>query len=113
MAHTPWEWPSSSPARAAVHAEVCRFWAEQTPMPGPVSFETQEAGPHLVDRLHQALQASGYAQLRRIKVDVQDGCAILQGRVPSYYLKQYAQSLVLAFPGIRRVENEIEVVGPR
>jgi osmotically-inducible protein OsmY len=38
-----------------------------------------------------------------------DGRVILQGRVPSYYLKQMAQSVTLAVVGVKSLENQIAV----
>ena len=84
---------------------------ESPPLPWPKPADDSDA--HSVDELLHAFRASGYAQLRRIDIHVDDGCANLQGQVPTYFLKQFAQSLALAFPGIRQVENEIEVVSPR
>ena len=67
----------------------------------------------IVDDLQHALCAIGYAQLRRIGISYHDGCVVLQGRVPTYFLKQLAQSVASSRPGVQVVDNEIEVVCPR
>lgn len=65
---------------------------------------------HLARRVECALRATGYGALRYIEVAVQDRVAILKGRVPSYYLKQAAQTAALAVPGIHQIHNDLEVV---
>lgn len=56
-----------------------------------------------------ALLATGHRVLRGITVSVRDRSVILRGRVPSYYLKQLAQSVVLAAPGAAGLRNELAV----
>ncbi len=65
---------------------------------------------HLVKRVECALRATGYGALRYIEVIVQDRVAILKGRVPSYYLKQAAQTIAQSVPGIHQIHNDLEVV---
>lgn len=60
-----------------------------------------------------ALRATGYQSLRSVKTRVAEGLVILRGRVPSYYLKQKAQTVVLEVPGVTEVQNELDVVMPR
>ena len=71
------------------------------------------ADTQLADDLHHAFCRTGYAPLRHIGVDHHDGHVRLEGRVPTYFLKQLAQSLASSFPGVRQIHNEIEVVSPR
>lgn len=56
-----------------------------------------------------ALLATGHRVLRGIAVTVRDRLVILRGHVPSYYLKQLAQSVVLAVPGTVELRNELLV----
>jgi osmotically-inducible protein OsmY len=63
----------------------------------------------LAERVQRALRATGYLPLRGIDVIVQARLVILAGRVPSYYLKQVAQTTVLAVPGAEKVRNGLEV----
>ncbi|HTU23560.1 MAG TPA: BON domain-containing protein [Gemmataceae bacterium] len=64
----------------------------------------------LAERVERALRATGYGPLRFVEVSVQAQLVILAGRVPSYYLKQIAQTAVQAVPGTHQVRNDLEVV---
>ena len=55
------------------------------------------------------LRHSPYVPLRNVQCSFFDGVLILWGRVPSYYLKQIAQSLVLDMPAVSQVRNELRV----
>jgi osmotically-inducible protein OsmY len=66
----------------------------------------------LAERVEHALRATGYGALREIDVTVHARLIILDGRVPSYYLKQVAQETALAVPGARHVHNDLDVIPP-
>jgi osmotically-inducible protein OsmY len=66
----------------------------------------------LAERVERALCATGYGPLRGIEVTVQARLVILGGRVPSYHLKQVAQTTALAVPGADRVRNDLDVGRP-
>ena len=55
------------------------------------------------------LRSSGYAALRKLRCDVREAVVILHGVLPSYYLKQMAQTIVLRLDGIHSVRNLVEV----
>ena len=55
------------------------------------------------------LRAAGREGLRSVECQWQDGTLVLRGIVPTYYLKQLAQSLFVADPEIETVENQIVV----
>lgn len=63
----------------------------------------------IVDSVHRALRASGYGQLLKLRAQCQHGCVTLQGCVPTYYLKQVAQSVLKAIDGIRDIDNDVRV----
>ena len=44
-----------------------------------------------------------------VQFSCQDRCLVLDGRLPSYYLKQLAQEAVRGVAGIDRIENRIVV----
>jgi osmotically-inducible protein OsmY len=67
----------------------------------------------LAERVERALRATGYGPLRGIEVTVHARLVILGGRVPSYYLKQVAQTTALAVSGARQVRNELDVSRPQ
>lgn len=57
-----------------------------------------------------ALRASSYAALRRVCCCVRDGRIVLCGTVPSYYLKQMAQCLLLRRLGAEfQLDNHLQV----
>jgi osmotically-inducible protein OsmY len=66
----------------------------------------------LAERVERALRATGYGPLRGIEVTVHARLVILAGRVPSYYLKQVAQTTALSVTGAQQVHNNLEVGRP-
>lgn len=67
-----------------------------------------------VERLvHQAedrLGSSSHLFLRHVVCRMEGNALCLEGKVPSFYLKQTAQSLLQSLEGVERVENRLEVV---
>jgi hypothetical protein len=57
----------------------------------------------------KVIRSSGYPSLRRLRCEVADAVAIIQGVLPSYYLKQMAQAILQRLDGIRNVVNLVEV----
>jgi hypothetical protein len=51
-----------------------------------------------------------YHVLRRVSCEYHAGELILRGELPSYFLKQMAQTAVANLPGVERVVNHIDVV---
>jgi hypothetical protein len=66
----------------------------------------------LSGRIKRALRATGYSALRTIEVVVQGRCVVLQGLVPRYHMKQIAQVVTLAVPGVQQLCNDVEVIPP-
>jgi osmotically-inducible protein OsmY len=66
----------------------------------------------LAERVAHALSATGYGPLRGIEVTIHEQLVILGGRVPSYHLKQVAQTTALAVSGARQVRNDLDVCRP-
>jgi osmotically-inducible protein OsmY len=67
----------------------------------------------LTDAVRRELASTGYLELRDLRVNMMDDLAKLVGHVPSYYLKQLAQSAAKRVPGVAHVVNAIEVVKGR
>lgn len=65
------------------------------------------ANPAARAKLH--LQSQSYSALHRISCEHRDGVLVLRGSVPSFHLKQLAQSLVLSLNSIGPLANLIEV----
>jgi len=63
----------------------------------------------LAGEVRQALRSTGYAALRMVRVFADGQLVTLQGRVPSYYLKQVAQTAAMDVAGVRELHNELEV----
>lgn len=70
---------------------------------GPKSDETLRV------RVDQALRATGHMRLRHLSVRVRDGHVVLEGRVPSWYSKQLAQTAALSVQGVSSLSNELNV----
>jgi len=64
----------------------------------------------LAQRVERALHVRGYRALRAVTVTVRGPLVILQGRVPSYYMKQMAQEAALEVPGVRKLRNDVQVI---
>jgi BON domain len=55
------------------------------------------------------LQSSAYTSLRGLRCEVKEGVVAVHGSVPTYYLKQMAQTLINRLGSIRSVSNMVEV----
>ena len=64
----------------------------------------------LIAAIAEALRQTGYGQLRRLELHCDGDCITIAGRVPTYFLKQFAQSTVIGVSGVRCVTNEVQVV---
>jgi hypothetical protein len=69
-----------------------------------------ETIPDVEDLARGLLRNTPYSALRRVACDYRDGTLVLSGELPSYYLKQMAQTAVANVPGVARVVNHIDVV---
>lgn len=63
----------------------------------------------ILEAAQRALSDSGYPALRVIDVTAHQEVVLLRGHVPSYYLKQAAQTAVLSVAGIRDIHNQLVV----
>ena len=65
------------------------------------------------ERIEESVQGrllgSPYLALRNIGCVYRDGILTLRGSLPTYYLKQMAQSVVIETEGVTTVVNQIEV----
>ena len=94
-------------------ANVDFYHSSFRPIPSWPCSTADVSGTQLADELQHALAASGYSPLRHVGVDHNNGRVVLRGRVPTYFLKQLAQSIAASFPGVQVVDNNIEVACPR
>jgi len=79
--------------------QVTERIADGSPLPGRAALE-------------QDLRSSPYWSLRQLVCQVDRDRVIVRGTVPSYYLKQVAQTLALKSFGIGCVESDIDVHEP-
>jgi osmotically-inducible protein OsmY len=63
-------------------------------------------------RARVRLAQAPYNCLHRISCELRDGVLAIRGSVPSFYLKQVAQSLLCSIEGVREVKNELDVTAP-
>jgi osmotically-inducible protein OsmY len=68
-----------------------------------------ENGPATEAIVQARFSRSPYLPLRKITCHLNDGMLVLRGRVPTFYLKQLAQTISHSFGSIRQVINELEV----
>jgi len=94
-------------AHERIHGEMA---AAQRPTPVPPQSQDDQG---LTERVKCALRDTWHGPLRGIKVTVHAGFVILGGRVPSYYLKQVAQTTALVVPGARHIRNDLDVIRPQ
>jgi hypothetical protein len=64
---------------------------------------------HLRTAALKLLRSTGYPALRSLQCEVREAVVFVHGVVPSYYLKQIAQTTILRLDGIRGVRNLVEV----
>lgn len=88
------------------------FLAHKAPAPFS-SLVPVEIPSAIVARAEQALRNNGYALLKEIRCTFHEGILVLHGQLPSFFLKQLAQSCVIGLPGVVQVLNRTEVVSPR
>jgi hypothetical protein len=80
--------------------------------PAPTRSESQAPADDLRAEAEERLRRSGYLALRDVTCDASAGQVSLGGRLPSYYLKQLAQSIIGDIVGVTSVHNEIVVDTP-
>ncbi len=64
----------------------------------------------IVDVANELLQKQPHLSMQPIWCEFAEGELFLRGHLPSFYLKQLAQTAVAGLDGVRHVVNEIEVV---
>jgi hypothetical protein len=72
--------------------------------PRPVSWQ------RVVEGAERCLRCNSYLALKNVSCDYHEGVLTLRGCLPTYYLKQIAQTAVSQLDGVQRINNEIEVV---
>jgi hypothetical protein len=69
------------------------------------------ASDRVVTEIRRRLWSTGRHALRYVECEYSDDTVVLRGRVPTYYCKQLAQSVLLIDAPAKTVVNLIEVSG--
>lgn len=64
----------------------------------------------VLEGAERSLRCNAYLALKNVSCEYHDGTLTLRGCLPTYYLKQMAQTAVSRIEGIGRIVNKIEVV---
>lgn len=72
--------------------------------------KSQPHDSELENSVRNSLQQTGYQQLRRLDVAVEDGRVRISGRLPKFYLVQLAHQAVMKTKGVVNLDNGIEVI---
>ena len=70
----------------------------------------QPAAGTIAQTAKQRMLDCPHLTMQRVWCEFQQGRLFLRGQVPSFYLKQLAQTAVVGLDGVGQVVNEIEVV---
>jgi osmotically-inducible protein OsmY len=66
--------------------------------------------PGIAEEAEIRLRSNSYLALKNVSCEHSEGVLTLRGCLPSYYLKQMAQTAVARLDGVQRIVNEIEVI---
>lgn len=66
----------------------------------------------LVNQARKRLEQNAHfrGRSRLIRIDEQNGTLVLRGRLPSFYLKQILQTVLLDMDGVSHIDNRVEVL---
>ncbi len=80
----------------------------------PVSPPPARPSRRLTDAARTLLEGNVYfrGRSRVIRIDEHDGTLVLQGRLPSFYLKQLLQTVLGEIDGVEHIDNRVEVFWP-
>jgi carbon storage regulator CsrA len=82
-----------------------RQWVTM-PVDGPGKTEEEV----VQEEARMRLRESPYRELWEVACEFQQGELTLKGRVPSFFLKQVAQSIVFVMEHVDKINNRLEVV---
>jgi hypothetical protein len=84
---------------------------DQAVRPAGTISPSRPSPPHrILEGAESCLRSNPYLALKNVTCDYREGVLTLRGCLPSYYLKQIAQTAVARVAGGVRIVNEIEVV---
>jgi osmotically-inducible protein OsmY len=72
----------------------------------------QDLQTRMIELAERCLHSNPYQAMKNVSCDYHDGVLVLRGCLPTYYLKQLAQQVVVGLEGVERIDNRIQVVTP-
>lgn len=69
----------------------------------------KEHDQSIQERTLGLLRSSGYGSLARLDCQVADGVIVLAGQVPTFFLKQMAQTVVMRIRSAHCIRNNVRV----
>ena len=67
--------------------------------------------PSIAQQAERRLREADLRFSRCVFCKHNEGVLLLQGQVPTFHLKQIAQTVVAEVPGVEQVDNQIQVLG--
>jgi hypothetical protein len=72
--------------------------------------DSNEADCELLQQVKSSLHHRGYRSVRTLEIQIERGTAVLQGRVPTFYMRQIAVECVKRVTGVTQIIDRIDVV---
>lgn len=72
--------------------------------------DSDEADRELLQQVKSSLHHRGYRSVRTLEIQIERGIAVLQGRVPTFYMRQIAVECVKNVAGVTQIIDRIDVV---
>jgi len=72
--------------------------------------DTDEADRELLYQVKTSLQHRGYWSIRSLEIRVKQGIAVVQGQVPTFYMRQIAVECIKCVGGVTKIIDRIDVV---
>lgn len=78
----------------------------------PIVVSSSQICDEATRQANAVLQGSRYLPLRDLHCDFHEGVLTIRGKVPTFYLKQLAQTIVGSVVHVEEINNHVEVVWP-
>lgn len=72
--------------------------------------DSDEADRELLQQVKSSFHDRGYRSIRTLEIQIERGTAVLQGRVPTFYMRQIAVECVKRLTGVTQIIDRIDVV---
>lgn len=72
--------------------------------------DTDEADRELLYQVKALLQQRGYRSIRTLEIRIKQGIAVVQGQVPTFYMRQIAVECIKCVGGVTKIIDRIDVV---